>query len=61
MLKISRNMQVCNGDKSCGACLEKIPHLADGPVTVARWAYDHNKIEQVIMDCPTGAIKVEKL
>jgi len=61
MLKISRNMQICQGDKACGKCLEMLPHLSDGPVRVAKWAYEHNKIEQVILDCPTGALEVEKI
>ena len=63
-MKIHRNMNICNGDKSCGLCLELLPPLKHGDIDIGSWVLDDPEneilISQAIIKCPQGAIEVIK-
>jgi len=63
MYRISRNLQICSGIKACGVCLKFLKPLESGSMRIAAWALKHNEIliDQAIMACPNGAIKLERI
>lgn len=61
MITLKRDKKICNGLKSCGICTGFIKEMANGPVHMRPWAYEHNEqlITDMILACPAGAIEVE--
>jgi len=63
MFRVTRNLKICHGVRPCGLCLNSIPQLEYGGFTMAGWAIAANagRIEQAVMDCPVGAISIDKV
>lgn len=62
MMKLHRNMSICNGDKSCGECLQILPPLEHGDMAISDWVMEdpenEQKISTAIIQCPVGALEV---
>ena len=64
MYELKKNLQLCQGQRSCGICADYIDGLAgNSRVKMAAWALESNckLIDQAIMACPVGALELEEI